>query len=225
MKRIIFISLFIFGATFSGFSQDNLDVAETNPISYDHLIQSFRTTVVQGSPYLFDAWFEGKIITNTRAKSKKLTLRFNALKNKLEYKKAKRVYVINPKKINGFIILGSKKDIVFKNGFAHDKFKNTTFLRVVYDGSVKLLAHHITELKEDIPDYGNANKVNKYVNHIDYYLQKDGNIYAIDLEKESILNILSVKRNKLAKYASSNNLSFKTEKEVRKILKYYDKTK
>lgn len=225
MKRLILLAFVICAGTPPALSQE-MDIYESDKIRMGELIMSFRTTKTTGSPYLLNAWFNGKLITDSGAKSKKLILRFNTLNNTVEYRKNGKVYGLNTKKLNGFIIINKKDtNILFKNGFSSGDFNRNAFLRVIYDGSTKLLARHTSELIEDISNYGNANKINEYRKEIDYYLIKKGRLYGIELEKESILNVLSSKRKKLAEYAESNNLSFEKEKEVGKILIYYDKIK
>ena len=64
----------------------------------------------------------------------------------------------------------------------------------------------------------------KYVKYQDLFIiNNDTNkVYPIKLKKKFILNILQDKKEKITEYVSDKKLRYKKEKDVIKILKYYD---
>lgn len=200
-------------------------IEDPDDLIHGNLIASKSKTETEGTPYFTIKWLKGKIIVKNSKKTRELPVRYNMANNTVEYKRKGKRFIVKASKIEGFIILTDKKNIVFKNGYSleNDGVNSSTLMRVVYGGSIKLLAHHEAELKEDLANYGSATKKNAYHKDIDYYLVVgNGSAIEIKLEKDDILDALEGKNATLIDFASKNNLDFADEKDVRRIIRYYD---
>jgi hypothetical protein len=183
--------------------------------------QSVKTI---GSPFLSE-WQRGHIITKEGNKSGKLLLRYNMRKNNVQYTRNKNIYMIPAKKLKGFIIETSDGNIAFKNGFKTDQkhIKPNTLLQVIYNGNVKLLAHHTSTLIKNMATYGTATKKQKFEHHIHYFLQTpDDTFHKVKLKRKDILNALPDHKKEVKRYAKENHLSFKKKADLKKILVHYD---
>lgn len=225
----------LFVLTFVLFSISNAQTSsfndgELNQISESlssNFIISKQSRDIKGDPYLNPDFTSGNIILRDNVKTDTLPLRFNTEKNIVEFMKDKNYYGVQRNKINGFTLFGNPSDITFKNGFKSDDndISRTTLLRVIYDGYVKLLAHHKTELKENIASYGSANQKDEYVDNVNFYIvEASGAFSEVKLKRKDIVGALGKDlRNKLSNYADENNLNFDREADLVQILKYHDK--
>ncbi len=122
--------------------------------------------------------------------------------------------------------------------FQHDVFLNSadfidkdskikpTFLRVVYDGKIKLYEYNKIAVQK--PDYVEALSVGsrdtKILKEKVYYIVKDNskNIEKIALNRKNILELMEDKRTDIQKYLSMHEISFKNPKEVAELMAFYE---
>jgi len=231
MKTLpLFISLIFFTVVSMGYAQDtNFTDAEINQIieslSSDYIYAS-QSRDVTGNPYLNPKFTRGKIQINRNVETGVMFLRFNTEMNIVEFMQDQDYYGVQPNKINGFTLFGNPDNIVLKNGFMSDDndINRTTLLRVIYEGGVKLVAHHTTSLKENIASYGSATKKDEYVDHTNFYIiQSSGTFSEVKLKRKDILRAFDKDvRDQLSNYADENNLNFDEEADIVKVLKHYD---
>jgi archaellin len=62
----------------------------------------------------------------------------------------------------------------------------------------------------------------KYVQDYTYYVNQNGNLEKIKLNKSTILKLVKDKQSIVKEYAKINNLDFSNEIDVNIILKYYE---
>jgi hypothetical protein len=177
-----------------------------------------------GSPFL-TKWQRGYILMKGGKKSGELILRYDMWKNNVQFTRNKKIYMIPAKKISGFVIKTTDGNITFKNGFKTDQkhINQNTFLRIIYDGNVKLLGHHTSTLIKNIATYGTATKKNKFIHHIHYFLQTpNGAFHKVKLKRKDILDALPNYKKEVKNYAKKQHLSFEKKPDLKKILAYFD---
>ena len=210
-------------------AQQNFNDAELNTISenigYDYILANQSRNII-GDPYFNIKWLKGIVQIDDNVKTGELLLRYNTERNIVEFQKGDKYYGINPARINGFVFYAQPRNIAFRNGFYsedHD-IDRSKLMRVVYDGKVKLIAHHTTSLKENVATYGSAQQKDEYVDDINYYLIIDSDNYVeTRLRRRSILKDLNTDKDKeIRNFAEDNDLDFDEESDLIKILKYYD---
>jgi hypothetical protein len=94
------------------------------------------------------------------------------------------------------------------------------FYDLMYDGSVKMLVRRKKVLKEQATSAGIEGEFNV---EDAYYLWKDGKYYEVG-SKHSVLKVLGGEKKLLNKFARTNSLRFKKQREeaIFKITHYYD---
>ena len=188
------------------------------------VLRTKTATEVTGSPYFNTKFVKGEIILNENSSTQPILLRYNMEDNMIEFRRNNETLVTDAKKISGFKIYTQEEDIIFKNGFSADVkgINQNTLLRVVYNGNIKLLAHHSASLKEDLATYATATKKSKYVQRMDYYLVKKGKFHKVKLRKKDIMKHLSASSDDIESYVEENGLGFESETDLKKILNRYD---
>lgn len=222
------IIVFVIGlATNFSLAQENITKYQLQNLNeLSSVIGKRQVTETTGSAYLNTKFLKGHIFLNENTTSQPVFLRYNTQKNNIEFLRNKEVLVTDANKISGFEIYTNQENITFRNGFSTDidEIKKATFLRIIYNGNVKLLAHHSSYLQKDLASYNTAVQKNKYRKVLTYYfVGKDGNFQEFELNKNDVISFMSDKSKKIKKYARENGLDFKSERDVASIIKYYDK--
>jgi hypothetical protein len=190
-------------------------------------IQTHTNEVIHGSPFFNKKWEKGRVILKSDKKTKALPLKYKIYKNKLLFKKNDRKLAVNSNKIKGFILMQKRQKLLFKNGFKAPRYHINTnrIMEVIYDGQVKLLKkHNIQLMRGSRPDPISGQITSNFIKTEDYFLiDADGNFHKIKkLKRKYILSALRNHQKQLKKYVKSNNLSFKTQTDLKKILSHYD---
>ncbi len=184
---------------------------------------------IKGDPYFNNDWLKGRVQITDNATSEELLLRLNIAENVLEFTRGEKVYLMNSGKIKGFTFLAQPENIVFRNGFKSEDHDITpsTLLRVLYNGNTKMVAHHSSSLKENLPTYGSANIKDEYVDDTDYYIiDSSGKFHDVKLKKRHILRALDKDfRDRVEDFADQQNLDFGEEQNLDEILAHYDQLK
>lgn len=188
-----------------------------------------QTRDVEGDPYFNTDLLRGKVEINEKAQTGDLFLRFNMADNILEFARGEELYLMDSNKIQGFTLFGQPENVEFRNGFTSDQYdiESSTFLRIIYDGESKMVAHHTASLKENLASYGSATIKDKYVDNTNYYIIDDsGEFKEVKLKKRDVLKKLNKDvRGKIETYANEQGLRFNEEKDLKKILAKYDELK
>lgn len=235
VKKIFFIiSILSVGLVFSQSSvgtagdQQSLNVNVNRLVSYNFKTNASSLTFynpkrrTDGTFYLFDDWNNYCIIhTEDNQKFVLRNINLNIKRNTFESKvEGDSTFTFSFNNIDKFVINGR----TYKN-FYWDEDNN--IYEVIYDSSdFQLLKGFKVKLIE-----GSANPMvnrssDKYIRKEYYCIKKDDKIYPFKLKKNRILKLVNEdieKANMVEVYAKNNNLSFKKEKDVIKILEYSTK--
>lgn len=226
MKKLILLSCALLLPISVLTAQDNISKMYEISDPGNDIIMGGQVTVTKGSPYFTD-WQKGYMILDNGSKTKDMLLRYDVYKEEIQFHRDKDIYVIPVKKINSYVIYTTDNNIIFRNGFSTDKDEITksTLLRIIYDGKVKLIAHHSTELIEDVITYSNANDLQEYVHDLDYFLiTADGKFHKVDLDIDAIIKVLPDQNKDLKEYAIEHNLNeYRREFRIYKLLEFYEK--
>ncbi|NGP77012.1 hypothetical protein G3570_10235 [Balneolaceae bacterium YR4-1] len=236
LLKILLLTIFSFTFAFAALAQDsNFTDAELMEMSQaldntsgDYYLSS-QSRDVKGDPYFNSDWLKGKVQITEKAETEELLLRLNIADNILEFTRGEKVYLMNSGKIKGFTFFAQPENIVFKNGFKsedHD-IKPSTFVRIMYDGNVKMIAHYSSSLKKNIPTYGSANIKDEYVDDTEYFIiDESGSYHDVKLKKRHILRTLEKDlRDQVEEFADQQNLDFGEEQDLDNILAHYDQLK
>lgn len=166
--------------------------------------------------YLFEDWDNTLVIETIDGKSLRLkSANFNITNDKFEIKASKdSVYVLESGAIKEFAINGRRfKKIVKEN-------KIYEFLNA--GPNVKLLKRYGYRIKEGAVDPMTLEKIreDKMLVTEEYYVEIDGSVKQVELKKKAILKVFEDKEFEILEFVKKNNLSFKDQNEVLKIMEY-----
>jgi hypothetical protein len=182
---------------------------------------------IDGHQYLSDDWGTGKIIINDSIDAYKEKIQFDMVSGEPiigSTTNAKKGFILRDKSVTGFVINDNNFVKIPSNMFL-TKVERHYFMTPALSKNSYLLADYSKILKEPYilkNTYNNASPNKKYVTLKKYYiLNKDRKYVSIKLKKKAILAVLSNKEKGLKKYVKKQNLSYKDQKDVAKILAYY----
>jgi hypothetical protein len=174
---------------------------------------------VDGTVYLFDNWKNAGVIyatTNQRFALNNINL--NIERNSFESKVGKdSLFSFNFNNIEKFVINGR----TFKNYYWND---DNRVYEIIYEGQ----QWSIIKGFKIVEVTGSANPMlnrtrDRIVRKMFYYIKDDKGIHPFRLKKNKILKLLNAddaKAEKIKNFAKMNDLSFKKENDVRKIIEY-----
>lgn len=245
MKRTIFfpfILSFLFLTLF--FSTDIQ--AQDDPVDYQkvEITNPSGTTIytennkdIKGSPLIKDSFEDGRILFTSGKATEVMPINYDSYKNEVLFIKDKKVFVLNSTGVKGFMFLPpadfsstDKVQEVYTLQLRDEEFgfSEPTPVQVLYnEGSgVQLLALHRTNLmKGNTKDPFTGKVTNRYINSTDYFLKKkDGEVVKLRrLRDKEIINALGKKHKKhLRSFMKENDLDGRSEKDLAKLLSYYD---
>lgn len=216
--------------TTAGITQtSHLTDAELNELSSninsDYMITT-KTKRIKGDPYFNEKWVRGIVHINEKAQTRELNLRFNMAENILEFSRDEQIFIMDSGKIAGFTLRDISGPITFRNGYNVDNrdIGSDTFLRVIHDGSISLLAYHTSDLKEGMATYGSATKEEEYVDKTEFYIgRQEGELKEIKLKKKDLFQLFEKeKRSEMEAYVKGKNLRYDNESDLADILSHYE---
>lgn len=182
-----------------------------------------RIAGIKGSPFLFDDWLSGKVIFDNGKEEKNLQLNFDLYNNLLEVKTERGIKVAKPEQVQFIEIKYStnkiKKYMPLSGYSTTDNEKAEGFAEVLYDGTIKLVKKTLVKVHK--PSYRPSHDVGNY----DYEIRKKERVYLLE---EGVLK--EVKRmpdfgeltKKVKAFSKQNKLRVRKEKDLIRMVEYYD---
>jgi hypothetical protein len=177
---------------------------------------------IKGSPFIFDEWLPGEVVTKAGEIHKGMLLKYNIENNLL-------TFVYDPKDeplkfaepITAFTIFAEKK-MSFANNFP--KFEGNgkdSYYEVVAQGKTMLLKHYKRFLKEMT-----SSELSKtdaaYVQTATYYIFKKGQMAVIKPDAKSVQKILADKSTQIDSFLVAKNITFENEEDLKKVVDFYN---
>ena len=185
----------------------------------------------KNSPYYFDDWVVGSIIGTNRGMIDSVLLNYNGYTRAFEIKVGDRYIKLNDRFFIRVVVDARRNNlneelgrrIVFQKGI-HPKFSKD-FLTLNYTGrNVFLVSQFVTGIQKSEQlnlVAGSLEEFRTFTPKKLYFLMQDGDIKQIKLKKKSVIKALGYKK-QLSNYLKENNINLKTEKELHRLLAYYD---
>lgn len=173
---------------------------------------------IEGNIYVFENWTNRGILKIGKNEFKLSNINFNMRTNKIESRVGKdSVYIFDLTNVDHIFINNRK----FKNYY----FSNQNeILEVVYDGDdFKMLKDYKVDVKRgEVDPLMVKKKVAKFYTNTFYYIKKGNDFKKIKLKKKYILLLFDNKSNLVSDFVKENKLSYKSEKDVKKKISYYE---
>lgn len=187
---------------------------------------------MQGTPYFIDEWLSGKLVfTNGDAGKKSHLLKYNTQTKELLMKRPQGdSIIIFPNQITAFTIIDASKNVSYpfvkvENLKADGGTVPVCFLMVLYKNKSSLLKYVSKNvLKANYQGgYSADRRYDSYVDNSQYFIRKsDNSLVKVKVKKSSVLDALEGKKAEIEAYIKKENLSFKNDFDIAKVLSYYD---
>ncbi len=233
MKKILILVLALFGGVLTAQNSGASGGTGASEILYNAgnpAINSYGNSMmfynpkrqVDGTYYLFDKWDNYTTIhTEDNHKFVLRNINLNLERNTFESKtEGDSIFTFNFNNIDKFIINGR----VFKNFFWDDDNK---VYEIIFDtDDFEILKGFKVELIEGSANPMVNRKNDKYIRREYYFVRKDDKLEPFKFKKSRVLKLIGSDETvakKIETYAKNNGLSFKKEKDVKKIFDYSTK--
>ena len=176
----------------------------------------------KGSPYLVDEWITGDVTTG-KGVYKNIQLKVNAVSNSIILNKAgEELEIVDD--IKEFTLMP----------IAGDTSTYRHFVKGISGGGIapkqfveRLVAGRTTLYKSNQKTINEVNEINvgivKTFRNIDkYYLSDASGLKPIELDKKQVISLLADKNSQIGDFISKEKLSFKNEKDLVKVIRYYN---
>lgn len=224
MKKYIlafFLFLFIFTSVRSYAQQSILLQNATG-----NLIMLQQYVDVQGSPFYNTEWITGNMTLVNNKVYKNVNMKYDQLKDKVYVKANNGDMILLGDKVKEFTldypVMGNVSEKKFRLGYYNIPDATAdSYFEVLADGKTQLLKR-VTKFIQENQEYNSASATKTFMEVVKYYVVTQGNGTLIKKDKKSILKALSDKQPALEKHISDNNLNFKQDTDIAKLVTYYN---
>lgn len=183
-------------------------------------------TDIQGSPFLNDEWVVGQVKLEEGKIYNDVYLKYNQLEDQIYYRGNDNIVMTFNDLIKEFTFINLKNvsgnNMLFRNGYpSTQNTSGKAYFEVLADGKMQFLKRTIKQIL-DSKEYNSATTNRNIVESSKYYFFYNGNIIITKRDKKSILSSFPDKQAELSTYVSSNNLNFKDEKDIIKLVDFYN---
>lgn len=183
-------------------------------------------TDVKGSPYLMDDWATGIVKLENGSTYKDIPLKYDQVSGDLLFKDGSGRTMVFADPVKEFKFTDNENgERLLRSGFKPvDVNTNQTFYLVLYEGGTVLLKDLKKNMVQHRP-YNSASTVKSIVETPAYYLVLNGELVKFKKDKKSIISVLNSAAIQLEKYMKDNDLNLKEDKDLAKLISYYDSIK
>lgn len=192
-----------------------------------NLVLPKERTDVEGNAFYNEKWTDAGIIFMDGKSFAGIKTRMNLFSGMVHclLKNGKEV-AVESKILKKIILNDSLPGILaastFQSGFpAVDDHSAETFYKVLEEGNCTFLKYMKKSIKE-LKQFNSNSIEKKYELFEKWYLFKDGKMNHIKKGKESLLKVLSDKKDSLEEFIKSNKLNCKSEDDIKKVITYYN---
>lgn len=176
---------------------------------------------IDGTVYIFDSWNNNTlIVASNQEKAFRLNsnINFNAKRNVFESK-------IDNETIFTFDFANIEKIVInnrtFKNIYSPVEGSYRVYEVIAETDDFEIYKDYSIDIREGNPNPLLARANDKYILRDNYYVKKGKSFKKLKLKKSEILKAAGSKSSVVEQYAKDNNLNFKSERDLQKIVSYY----
>lgn len=230
--RYLFVTVFYMLSNYS-FGQKTVDVTTGNvsamSTSFFNVIggQPFVSAkfarLVEGTPYFKDEWMKGNVVLNGGVQYPGVYLKLDLFDNEVHYMDQKGNDMIATSRVQRVLLLDSVSQQLFN--FVNGEFIQSDnhvrgWYEVLSQGKVWLFKKYNKQLRESKP-YGSATIEQSIITLNSYCVLYNGTFTELKKMKE-LPGILADKKDQVAQYIKTNNLSGKTDADFENVINYYN---
>ena len=203
-------------------NEANISSSDMRNMLDSNQIPLHRATNVEGSPYMFDEFYEGVVELTNGHTTQPLQIRYNTHEQSIDFMSGNLAFNVEGENIESFHFTANGKEYKFIKGYDASRLSEDDFVEVVVNGEVKFLARHHTSFFEDSASYGSATKNNIYRSDVTYYVKVgDKSPERLrSLNKRRVMNNIDRFEDELEQYADQNNIDFSDKEDVARLIRY-----
>lgn len=220
MKKILIICCFT--VAFGG----NLKAQGFQSYTNNTTFQTKDFSDVKGNPYTSPEWAKGTVVTSDNKTYTNLDVKYSDYEDKLIVKGPNDQLMEFGDLVNDFTLSFTKDGVPviehYHSGYANiPGYNKKDFFEVLTDGKAQLLKK-TTKKIQTINEYGSVTSNKSFMVTHKYFLLLGDKAVAIKRDKKSLLAALPDKQPQLEDFVKTNNLSFKTDEDLIKVVSYYN---
>ena len=185
----------------------------------------FQHEEIQGTQFLQDTWMDASITISNGYTFGHQSVKFDVYNNKIIFNRHDTAFELPAERATVVVYpnpADTSKKMVFKNGYSIDsKIAPVKFAQVLAEGNTGLLKYYYKEV-EEYTEYGNANKLKRFMDRATYYVLSDKQYIPVTLGKKSLERILKPKWSQMEPYLRQHTISGKDEAGWVLALAYYN---
>lgn len=189
-----------------------------------NMIPSIQNENIKGSPFLFNDFTEGIVITRDNKQSNVMPMNFNVYDQEIVIRGERGYLAIQGDNLQGFRLITSDEIHEYIRGLDASDLKRDEYVRVMVKGEMALLYKPEVTIRgsESVASYGSTPE-REFIFKERYYVQRDGEIERLRrLSRRHILRFFDDKRDLMESYAKSKELDLGEAEDVAKLIEYYN---
>jgi hypothetical protein len=182
--------------------------------------------LVEGTPYFRDEWMKGNVVLNEEKQYAGIYLKLDLLDNEVHYQDQKGDEMIAVSLIQKLILFDTSAQLVFNfiNGpYIQANSRLSGWYQLLAEGKASLFKQIKKIMRENKP-YGSATIEQSIISSSHYYVLYNGSFTEIKKIKD-LPDILDNKKEDIAQYIKSKNLSGKSDEVFENVINYFNALK
>lgn len=190
-------------------------------------IKKGRPSDITGSPFLSDEWVTGTVILSQgEGKKQNVLMRYDALKDELQYKKGTEAMAAYPSQTAGFQLSYEGRERTFLNGYRGvGQYSPLSYFEVIYDNKVIFLKKYRKEIQTSAAPGLNTSVPERRFELIEefFIIWEDGTVSEMNnIRHRQVLKAFPNHQDKIKKYLKSSSIRLNEVEELQAALEYYE---
>ncbi len=229
--RLLTIIMALFLATAFNITT-NLHAQDVNELSSSELrsilnsdrIPVKRAVNTEGSPYLFEEFYEGTVSLQNGHQTKPLPIRYNTHEQSLDFMSNGSAFNLDGEQIKSFEFTIGEDRYLFRKGYEGSRLDEDEFVQVLVDGEITFIARHETSFFENAASYGTATQQDRYRSNVTYYIkladQEPNRLRT--LSKRRVMRSIDQYKDQVEAFGDEQSVDFSEAQDVTRLLEYYN---
>ncbi|MGI4022270.1 MAG: hypothetical protein ACRYFA_12255 [Janthinobacterium lividum] len=180
---------------------------------------------VKGSPYVFGDWTISTVQTSNGIYNN-INIKYSELDDQVYFKNKEQEMMQFADPVKDFIFSYKQNDkqvlAHYRNGYTNIAGSSSSaFFEVLVEGKVQLLKKTTKKVREEVV-YGSTVSNKSFLTTTRYYIITPEKGILVKKDKKSVLTALSIKQNELEDYTKKNNIDFKKDDDIIKVIAYFN---
>lgn len=225
MKRSLICSLVIIislGFSMAQVQQQYLQ----DPTQFGKALEANTGVEIQGNPYFVDGWLAGLAsLTKDGAQFKFAKVRYNVLKEQVEFDNAGKILFLDPLMFSQFILIKGSDSLIFRNKM--EGIKNVdakAYVQIIFEGKHTWIMKPTKSLMNDpeATTYGTTKKKVIQSEENFFVIKSNKEVIAIKMSARSITKNLGIENKVLTEFLNNSGYSLENSAHYKSIFTWLD---